>query len=120
MTKNLTWPAVVLVAVLGGLAVALLSLTNLTSGEVLGIIGVLAGIGGGAALAAAPNGTAARVEEIHAETTRQTETIETIERRTNGELDARIAAAMEEAAETGAARAIAAMQGGPDRGRWPA
>lgn len=36
--------------------------------------------------------------------------VATVERRTNGELDQRIAAAMEEAAETGAARALHALR----------
>lgn len=113
MGKNLTWPAIALVAILGALSVALFSLTALSAGEVLGIIGVLAGIGGGAALSQASSGNVpTRVEEIHGETQRQTETLGTIARRVNGELDARIAQAMEEAAEMGAARAIAALRKG--------
>lgn len=96
--KGLTWPAVVLVAVLGGLAVALLSLTDLSSGEVLGIMGVLAGVGGGAAVAQAGNGgVQTTVDAIHAETQSQSAMLETVERRTNGELDARIEAGMERA-----------------------
>ena len=95
--KNLTWPAVVLVAVLGGLAVALLSLTDLTSGEVMGIVGVLAGIGGGAALTQARNGDVPeRVQEIAAETKEQTETLNTVARRVNGELDSRIKQAVDD------------------------
>ncbi len=108
--KNLTWPAVALVAVLGGLAVALLALTDLSSGEVLGIIGVLACVGGGAASASVPNGTAARVEEIHTETQAQTAVLETVERRTNGELDARIEAGMERAADKAVAEVIGALR----------
>lgn len=109
--NKLTWQAVILLAVLAGAVVALATLTDWSPAEILGAIGVLAGVGTGAVVGGAQshalNGT---VETIAAETTRQTEKIETIERRTNGELDARIAAAMEEAAEMGAARAIAAMQ----------
>lgn len=109
--NKLTWPAVGLIAVLAAVAVALATLAHWDPGAILGVLGILGGIGGGAAVGGA---VAGKVEEVHAETTAQTETINTIERRTNGELDARIAAAMEEAAETGAARAVAAIreQGG--------
>jgi hypothetical protein len=106
MTK-LTWPTVALLFVLAGLVVALATLTDWGSGEILGVLGVLGGIGGGAAVA---GGMAGKVEEVHAETAAQTQTINTIERRTNGELDGRIASAMEEAAETGAARALAELR----------
>lgn len=104
---KLTWPALGLLTVLGGVVVALATLTDWGSGEILGVIGVLGGIGGGAAVA---GGVAGRVEEVHAETLAQTKTLDTVERRTNGELDARIAAAQEEAAEQGAARVIAALR----------
>lgn len=110
MAKNLTWPAVVLVGVLGGLALGLLTLTDLTSGAVIGIVGVLAGVGGGAAVASAPSATAARVEETHAETVQQTETLNTIARRVNGELDARIAAAVEEGNGKVVAEMMAALR----------
>ena len=110
MTK-LTWPAVALLAVIGAVVVALAGLTDWGSGEIIAVVGILGGIGGGAAVA---GGMSGRVDQVHAETTAQTQTLATIERRTNGELDQRIAAAMEEAAETGAARAVAAIreQGG--------
>lgn len=113
MGKNLTWPAVALVAVLGMLALGLLALTDLSAGEALGVIGVLAGVGGGAAVANA--GTASvqqQVDAIHSETQAQTPVLQTVARRVNGELDARISSAMEEAAEMGAARAIAALRKG--------
>jgi hypothetical protein len=105
--KQLTWPAVGLIAVLGAIALALATLPKWDPAAILGILGILAGIGGGAAVA---GGMSGRVDEIAAETTTQTATLNTIERRTNGELDARIAGAMEEAAETGAARALAALR----------
>lgn len=105
--QKLTWPAVGLLAVISGVVVALATLTDWVSGEILGVAGLLAGIGGGAAVA---GGVAGRVEQVHAETTAQTQTINTIERRTNGELDARIAAAQEEAAEQGAARVITELR----------
>lgn len=109
--NKLTWPAVGLIAVLAGAAIALATLAHWDAGAILGVLGILGGIGGGAAVA---GGVAGRVEDVHDETTAQTKTLNTIERRTNGELDARIANAMEEAAETGAARAVAAIreQGG--------
>jgi hypothetical protein len=95
--KNLTWQSIVLVAVLGGLGVALLTLTSLSSGEVMGILGVLAGIGGGAALAEARNGNVPdRVEQIAVETQAQTETLNTVARRVNGELDSRIKQAVDD------------------------
>jgi len=113
MGKNLTYPAVLLVAILGGLALGLFALTDLSTGEVLGVIGLLAGVGGGAAVASAgQTGTSDRLDAIHAETQAQTPVLATVARRVNGELDNRIASAMEEAAEMGAARAIAAFREG--------
>lgn len=106
MTK-MTWPAVGLTAVLGTVVVLLVTLGHLDAGTIIGVLGVLAGIGGGAAVA---GGVASKVEDVHAETVDQSHTLRTIERRTNGELDQRIAAAMEEAAETGAARALAELR----------
>ncbi len=100
--RNLTWPAVALVAVLGGLSVALLSLTPLSATEVMGIVAVLAGVGGGAAVASAASGdarqVAADVAEIRAETTGQTQTLDTVARRVNGELDGRIKDAVDQGA----------------------
>jgi len=110
MTSRLTWQAVVLLAVLGGVAVGLSFATSWDSSEIIALVGVLAGIAGGAvAGGAAAQSVGTKVDAIHAETTAQTETIATIERRTNGELDARIAAAMTAAREAGA-------QDGAERG----
>ncbi len=109
--KNLTWPAVALVAVLGGLYVALVTVAGLPSAVALGVVGVRAGIGGGAALAQASNGgVQTTVEAIHSETQNQTAVLETVERRTNGELDARIEAGMERAADKAVAEVIGALR----------
>lgn len=108
--NKLTWPTVGLIAVLAATGVALATLAHWDAGAILGVLGILGGIGGGAAVGGA---VAGKVEDVHAETVAQTETINTVAKRVNGELDERIAAAMEEAAETGAARAIAAIR---DRG----
>jgi uncharacterized protein HemX len=94
--KQLSWPAVGLIAVLAGTVVALATLTDWGSGEILGVAGILAGIGGGAAVA---GGVSGRVDEIAAETTAQTQTLNTIDRRTNGELDQRIEAGSRAAAD---------------------
>ncbi|MEV6348577.1 hypothetical protein [Actinoplanes sp. NPDC051851] len=94
--KQLTWPTVGFLAVLGAVIVALATLAHWGSGEITTVTAILFGVGGGAAVAGAVSG---RVDEVHKETTAQTETINTIERRTNGELDARIAAGAKSAAE---------------------
>lgn len=111
---KLNWPAVGLIAVLAGVVVALAAFTGWGSGEILAVVGILAGIGGGAAVGSAVGG---RVDEVHKETQAQTstldsqtETLGTIARRVNGELDGRIQAGMEEAAEMGAARALAVLR----------
>lgn len=83
--NKLTWPAVGLIAVLGGVVVALGTLTSFGSGEIIAVLGVLGGIGGGAAV----------VGELRAETTAQTTQLTAIEKRVNGELDGRIAAAVD-------------------------
>lgn len=111
MTKQLTWQTVGVLAILAGTTVALSALSHWDAPEIIAAIGVLSGIGAASAVGGAiTNGVSQRVDQIQQETTAQTETIQTIERRTNGELDARIAAAMEEAAEMGAARAVAVLQ----------
>lgn len=91
--KQLSWQAVGLIAVLGGVAIGLSALTDWGPGEVLGLVGVLAGVGGGAAVA---GGVVGRVEQLQQETTAQTATLDTVARRVNGELDARIAAAVDQ------------------------
>lgn len=80
MTR-LTWPTVGLIAVLGAIAIALATLADWEAGAILGLLGILGGIGGGAAVGGA---VANKVEDVHAETARQTSTLQTIARQTNG------------------------------------
>lgn len=96
MTTKLTWQTVALLGIFAATAVALARFTGWGSGEILAVLGILAGLGGGAAVA---GGVAGRVDELHAETTSQSQTLATIDRRTNGELDARIAAGARTAAD---------------------
>lgn len=91
--QRLTWPAVGLIAVLGGIAVALATMAHWDAGAILGVLGILGGIGGGAAVA---GGVSGRVDQIQQETRDQTATLDTVARRVNGELDARIAAAVQQ------------------------
>lgn len=109
--KQLTWQAVALLAVLGAIAVALAGLTHWGAAEIIAMIGILGGIGTGGVVGGAVAGRMAdRVDQVHAETTAQTPILETVARRVNGDLDDRIAAAMDEAAETGSARVIAELR----------
>ena len=87
--QKLTWPAVGLIAVLGGIALALATLAHWDAAAILGILG---GIGGGAAVA---GGVVGRVEQLQEETSAQSSTLATIDRRVNGELDGRIATAVQ-------------------------
>lgn len=112
--NKLSWPAVGLIAVLAATALGLASLAHWDPAAILGVLGILGGIGGGAAVT---NAVAGRVDEVHRETQTQTQTLsdqtatlDTVARRVNGELDGRIAAAQEEAAEQGAARVIAVLR----------
>jgi hypothetical protein len=93
--QKLTWPAVGLIAVLAAVAVALAVLTDWSPAEILGLLGLLGGIGGGAAVV---GGVSGRVDDVLNETVGQSQTLDTIERRVNGELDARIAAGADQAA----------------------
>jgi len=90
--QKLTWPAVGLIAVLGGIALALATLAHWDAAAILGILGILGGIGGGAAVA---GGVVGRVEQLQEETSAQSSTLATIDRRVNGELDGRIATAVQ-------------------------
>jgi len=97
---KLTWPTVGLTGVIGGLTVALATLADWPAGDVIAVAAVLAGISGGAiAGSAAASGVQPRLDEIHAETSAQTSTLAVIDRRTNGELDARIEAGSRAAAD---------------------
>jgi hypothetical protein len=78
---RLNWPTVTLLAVLGVVVIALATLTDWGSGEILGVIGVLGGIGGGAAVAGS---VAGKVDQVQAETAAQTTQLNAIERQTNG------------------------------------
>lgn len=86
--KQLTWPVVGLIAVIGGVIVALAVLTEWDSAAIIAVVSILGGIGGGAAVA---GGVSGRVEQLQAETTAQSTQLTTIERRVNGELDERMA-----------------------------
>ncbi|GGN86418.1 hypothetical protein GCM10010112_67980 [Actinoplanes lobatus] len=98
--SKISWQAVALTGVLGGLAVALATLADWQTGDVIAVTAVLAGISGGAiAGGAAASGVAQRVDDLHAETSAQTQTLQVIDRRTNGELDARIEAGSRAAAD---------------------
>lgn len=79
--NKLTWPTVGLIAVLGGIAVALATLAHWEAGAILGVVGILAGIGGGAAVGGA---VAGKVDDVHAETAAQTEVLAKIDHQTNG------------------------------------
>jgi hypothetical protein len=105
--SKLTWQAVVLLAVLGGIACALAVWSPWTSSEILALIGILGGLATGAAVGGAVAGNVSnRIDQVATETQQQTATLETVAKRVNGELDARIGAAMEEAAEMGAGRVL--------------
>ncbi|GIE29954.1 hypothetical protein Ait01nite_029990 [Actinoplanes italicus] len=98
--SKLTWQAVGLTAVIGALGVALATLAAWPASDVIAVCAVLAGISGGAlAGTAAVSGVQQQVAAVHAETTAQTGTLQTIEHRTNGELDARIRAGSRDAAD---------------------
>lgn len=91
--KQLSWQTIAMVTVVGGIAVALANLTNWTSSEIQTLIGLLSGLAVGGVLGNAGAGAvAARVDQVHDLNVAQTKTLETVERRTNGELDTRIAA----------------------------
>lgn len=87
--NKLTWPTVGLIAILGGIAVALATLARWEPGAILGVLGILGGIGGGAAVGGA---VAGRVDQVHAETAAQTPILEGVARSVNGDLDRRMAA----------------------------
>lgn len=90
MTK-LSWPTVGLIGVLGAIVVALATLAHWDATGIAAVLGILVGVGGGAAVVGTVSG---KVEEVHAETTAQTRTLEKIDHQTNGQLaarDARIA-----------------------------
>jgi hypothetical protein len=89
--NKLTWPMVGLIGVLGAIAVALAAVAHWDAGGILGLVGILAGIGGGAAVGGA---VAGRVEDVHSE-------VQGVAQQVNGSLTERI--------EAGADRASAAV-----------
>lgn len=104
MTK-LTWPTVGLIAVLGAIGVTLATLAHWDPAAILGVLGILGGIGGGAAVGGA---VAGKVDDVHAETARQTEKLAQIEHQTNGLSEKE----RQDVAERAAAAAIRKL-GGP-------
>lgn len=99
MTK-ITWQAVALLATVGAIVVALANTTSWSSSEILAVAAVLAGLATGVSVGTAmTGGVQSRVEQLQAETTAQTQTLNTIDRRTNGELDQRIEAGSRAAAD---------------------
>ena len=109
--KQLTWQTIALILVLAATTVALATLTSWGAPEIVALVAVLAGPGAATAVGgAATAGMQQRVDAIHAETAAQTATLEQVASRVNGELDGRIAAAMEDAAETGSARTLAELR----------
>lgn len=103
MGSKLTWPAVTLIAVLAAAAIGLATLAHWEPGAILGAIGILAGIGGGAAVGGA---VAGKVDDVHAETARQSKTLAQIEHQTNGVS----AAERQDIAERAAAAVLARLK----------
>lgn len=103
MGNKLTWPMVGLIAVLGGIALALAAVAHWDAAAILGLLGLLAGVGGGAAVA---GGVAGKVEDVHNETADQTKTLAKIERNTNGLSEVE----RQDIANRAAAAAVAAMR----------
>lgn len=107
MNKSLVWAGVALVGIVAAISLGL----SFAGWSEQAIVGWTVGIGTFAGtvftlllrVESKTNGQTVTLDEIQ-------ETVQTVERRTNGELDRRIARAMEDAAETGSARAIAALR----------
>jgi len=89
--NKLTWPTVGLIAVLGAIVVFLATLAHWDATGIAAVLGILVGVGGGAAVVGT---VAGKVDDVQAETTAQTQTLAKIDHQTNGQLavrDARIA-----------------------------
>ncbi|HYF73902.1 MAG TPA: hypothetical protein VD864_13825, partial [Nocardioides sp.] len=92
MTTRLTWQAIALVLIVAAAAVALATFTRWSPSEITALVAVLAGVAGGYIVGGAAAGSVGdKVDAVHTETKQQTKVLETVERRTNGELDSRIA-----------------------------
>jgi len=107
MKTSLVWAAVALLGIIAAVALGL-SFAGWTDQAVIGWTAAMG------TLAGTVFGLLIKVEsKTDAQTTTLAQirgTVETVERRTNGELDQRIAAAMEEAAELGSARVLAELR----------
>lgn len=102
LMKQLSWQTIAMVAVIGGMTVALGTFTNWSPNDITSLAFALTGlavggvIGGGMA-----GGVASKVDEVHALNVEQSKTLDTVERHTNGDLDKRIAAAVDESHNRG-------------------
>lgn len=79
--NKFTWPTVGLIGILGGIAVALATLAHWDATAIVAVLGILVGVGGGAAVVGT---VAGKVEDVHAETAAQTEVLAKIDHQTNG------------------------------------
>lgn len=79
--SKLTWPTVGLIGVLGAIAVTLAAVAHWDAAAILGVLGILGSLAGGAAVAGT---VAGKVEDVHAETAAQTQTLAKIDHQTNG------------------------------------
>lgn len=102
---KLTWPQVGFVAVLGGIVIALATLAHWDATGILGVLGLLAGIGGGGAIVGAVAGRVEAVQQVNEE---QTRTLAKIDRQTNGLSEAERQDIANRAAEAAAVRVIRA------------
>lgn len=98
--NKLTWPSVTLVGALGAVACVLAVFTDMSAGDIIATIGLLGAVGGGAVAGGAlAGGVGARVEQLQAETSAQTPVLAEVARRVNGDLDRRIEAGSQHAAD---------------------
>lgn len=79
--NKLTWPTVGLIAVLGGIVVALATLAHWDATGIAAVLGILVGVGGGAAVVGT---VAGKVDDVHTETAAQNEVLAKIDHQTNG------------------------------------
>lgn len=115
MLSSRTWQAVVSLAIVAAVVIALAIFTDWGSTEIMGVAVGLAGVAAGTTIGGSiASGVRDRVEEIKTETGQQSATLATVARRVNGELDARlhaaVAAGQEETADMAAARVISALR----------
>lgn len=83
--NKIAWPTVGLIATLGAIVVALATLAHWDATGIAAVLGILVGVGGGAAVVGT---VAGKVDDVHAETAAQTQTLDKIDRQTNGLSDA--------------------------------